>query len=198
MVFRFATGLLGVGSCMLFLGCGAGPSDTSHSTSESAAHDEHAEAHDHSALGPNGGHLIVLGEEEYHAELTHDEASHTVAVYLLDAAAKEALPSGPAEITLQVFEDGDFADHVLKSSDEDGRFTVVDEALCDLLLHAAEVKGRIHAEIGGKEYVGVVEHAAHDHTGHDHDAEGSDDAHGGHDHGAEGSGDGHDEHDHKH
>jgi len=179
MPFRFLIGLVGLGACMLLLGCGAGPADTtvSNDTPSDAAHD-----HDHTALGPHGGHLIVLGEEEYHAELTHDEASHTVAVYLLDGAAKEVVSSGPAEITLQIFEDGEFADHALKASGDDGMFAVVDEPLCDLLLHAEEVKGRVHAAIAGKEYVGIIELDAHDHEGDDHDAEDSGHDHEGDDH----------------
>lgn len=193
MVFRLATGLLGVGTCMLLLGCG-GPTDTSHSTSESPTPvDDHAAAHDHATLGPHGGHVIVLGEEEYHAELTHDEASHTVAVYLLDSTAKEAVSGGPSEVTLQVFKDGEFADHVLKSSDEEGMFAVVDEALCDFLLHSEEVKGRIHAEIAGKQFVGMVEVTAHDHAGHDHESEESE-----HAHGAEDADHDHDGDEHKH
>ncbi len=181
MPFRFLVGLVGLGTCMLLLGCGVEPADTSSSnnTPSDAAHD-----HDHTALGPHGGDLIVLGEEEYHAELTHDEASHTVAVYLLDAAAKEVVSSGPAEITLQIFEDGDFADHALRASGDDGTFAVVDESLCDILLHSEDVKGRVHATIAGKEYVGIIEHAAHDHDGHDQEGDGD-----GHDH----EGDGHDQ-----
>jgi hypothetical protein len=164
---------------MLLLGCGTGPAETSR-TSESAQ--DHATEHDHAAEGPHGGHLIVLGEEEYHAELTHDEASQTVAIYLLDAAAKEALSSGPAEITLQIFKDGDFTDYALKASGDDGMFVVVDEPLCAFLLHTEEVKGRIRATIAGKEYVGIIEHAAHDHAGHDEELGREDTDHEGHDH----------------
>lgn len=172
MKFRFFAALLGLSSCMLLLGCGAGATDTS-STSD-AVHD-HATEHSHATEGPHGGHLIVLGEEEYHAELTHDEATHMVAVYLLDATAKETLSSGPAEITLQIFKDGDFVDYVLKASEDAGGFAVVDEPLCDFLLHAESVKGRVQAAIAGKQYVGIIELAGHDE--HDHDTEGS-----GHDH----------------
>jgi len=186
MLRVLATGLLGLGVCALVLACGGCSSDTSTSVSKSdASVHNHEEGHDHDASGPHGGHLIVLGEEEYHAELTHDEASHTVAIYLLDAAAKEVVPSGPSEIILQVFKDGEFADHVMKPSDEEGMFSVVDEPLCDFLLHSAEVKGRIRAEIGGKSYVGILEHAAHAHAGHE-----------GHDHGTEESGHDHEGHDH--
>ena len=45
-------------------------------------------AHAHPAHGPHDGHLIELGEEEYHAELTHDDATKSVTVYLLDKETK--------------------------------------------------------------------------------------------------------------
>ena len=181
---RLFAGLLGIGTSALLLGCGTEPADTGSSQSESAE-----AAHDHSAPGPHGGDMIVLGEEEYHAELTHDEATHTVAVYLLDSTGKEPVSSEQGSITLQVFKDGDFVDYALKATGDDGAFSTTDEQLCDLLLHSEEVKGRLHATIAGKEYVGTIELAAHDHAEHDqgtehtehddHDHEGQEDA--GHD-----------------
>ncbi len=172
-------GLLGLGTCALLLGCGAKPADSGgdQGGATPAAHDHAADhGHDHAAEGPHGGHLIVLGEEEYHAELTHDEATHTVAVYLLDSSGKEPVSSEQEALTLQVFEGGDFVDYAIKATGDDGAFSTTDEKLCDLLLHAEVVKGRIHATIGGKEYVGTIEHAAHahdhagpaEHEGHDH------------------------------
>jgi hypothetical protein len=121
---------------------------------EGDGHD-HEGAHDHDALGPHGGHVVVLGEEEYHAELTHDEVSHNVAVYLLDGEVKEPVSSGPAEVVLQVFQDGDFVDYTLAASGEPGGYSLASEALCDLLAHSDAMKGRIRAQIGGKEYVGI-------------------------------------------
>src|SRR5688500_14491837 len=35
----------------------------------------HAHAHSHADEGPNGGHLIELGNEEYHGEWLHDDDS---------------------------------------------------------------------------------------------------------------------------
>jgi hypothetical protein len=183
---RWFAGFLGMGTCALLLGCGAGPADTdgSQSGSAEAAHD-HATEHDHSAQGPHGGHVIVLGEEEYHAELTHDEATHTVTIYLLDSTGKKPVSSEQGSITVHVFKDGEFADYPLEATGDDGAFSTIDEQLCDLLLHAEEVKGRLHVTIAGKEYVGTIEHAAHDHDDHaDHD----------HDHGTEHAE--HDDHDH--
>jgi hypothetical protein len=183
MTLRFVVGLAGLGTCVLLLGCGTGPADTSgNSVGPSEAAHDHAAEHNHAALGPHGGHLIVLGEEEYHAELTHDEAAHTVAVYLLDGAAKEVVTDGPEEITLQVFQEGEFADHVLKATGDDGLYAAVDEPLCHFLVDTAEVTGRVRVTIAGKEYVGILEHATHDNDdGHDHEAEAADPDHNGHD-----------------
>ena len=169
MIRKLTTSLSALGMCVWMLGCGTGPTDeaASQNSPSSSIHD-HGDGHDHDAAGPHGGHVIVLGNEEYHAELTHDEASHTVAVYLLDGAIENVVSDGPAEVGLQVFKDGDFVDHVLNSSGEAGLYSLADAALCEFLLHTAEVKGRIRAEIAGTQYVGVLEHTAHAHAGHDH------------------------------
>ncbi len=163
---RFSV-LASLAVCALLVGCG-GEADHGDHAAEVAGHDEgdghaHEGDHDHDALGPHGGHVIVLGEEEYHAELTHDEASHTVAVYLLDGEVKEPVTSGPTEVVLQVFQDGDFVDYTLAASGDPGGYALADEALCDLLAHSETLKGRIRVQIGDKEYVGIVEHTAHEH-----------------------------------
>ena len=64
-----------VALCGFVLGCSAdtGTGDASHQGPAEEAHLEaEAAAHSHAAEGPHGGHLIVLGDEEYHAELVHD------------------------------------------------------------------------------------------------------------------------------
>ena len=152
--------------CALLVGCGGEAGTAGHG---------HAADHDHAALGPHGGHLIVLGEKEYHAELIHEETTHTVAVYLLDGDVKAIVSGGPPKITLQIFQDGDFVDHVLVAVEEEGKYSVTDEPLCDFLMHSQEVKGRVRVAIADKEFVGILEHVAHDHSGHaalDHRDEG--------------------------
>lgn len=183
MAARSLIATLFAATSMLLLGCQPGSVDsrTDVSGAPETAHDHE---HDHDAPGPHGGHLIVLGEEEYHAELTHDESTHTVTVYLLDGAAESPATDGPAEIVLQLFLDGDFVDYALKSGD-DGAYMIVDETLCDRLLHDEHLKGRLRVTLAGQEFVGVIDHSAHehgDHEEHDHDE---------HDHGP-------DEHDHDH
>src|SRR5438094_7539918 len=48
--------------------------------------------HEHQHHGPHNGHLMEIGDEEYHAEWTHDE-SGKVTFYILDADAKTEVPS---------------------------------------------------------------------------------------------------------
>lgn len=181
-------GLSTAGLCIAFLGCASesGESEALQGQLVGETHDnEHdvanEDAHNHSAEGPHGGHLIVLGNEEYHVELTHDESTHTVTVYLLDTAAAESATADQSVIVLQLFQDGDFVDYTLKATDGASKFSVADEKLCDALSHADEVHGRLKVTIAGKPYTGVIEHHAHAHEGHgdgDHDA--ADDDHQGH------------------
>ena len=70
-----------------FVGC-ASDSDTDSSNVETSAPPEtvgpHA-GHAHPTHGPHQGDLIELGNEEYHAELLHEEDS--VTIYILNGAA---------------------------------------------------------------------------------------------------------------
>ena len=177
---------LAVSVCLL--GCGSDSADTpvnedggtppvSAPATEQAGHEGHDHGHEgehaHPTEGPHGGHLIELGDEQYHAELLHDEASHTVSVHILDAAGKMPVAIRQETVTLQVFQDGKFVDYALKPAGETGEagvseFAIVSQPLTVALLHAESVRGRLRVTIDGNEYTGVVEHAAHDHAGHAH------------------------------
>lgn len=136
-------------------------------------HDDH-EGHDHGAHpehGPNGGDLIELGEEEYHAELVHD--SGTVAIYILDSAAKEAVPIEATDVTINLKQDGKPEQFKLTAAPQEGdgegkasRFTVED---ADLASHLDEegAGARLMVTIAGKSFNGAIEHH-HGHEGHEH------------------------------
>src|SRR3990167_6278455 len=62
---------------------------------EASGHD-----HAHPETGPNGGHLVELGEEEYHIEWTHDDKSGLVTLYVLDGAAKSTVPVAAETISI--------------------------------------------------------------------------------------------------
>ena len=72
-------------------------------------------------------------------------------------------------VYLQLFKDGQFVDYKLETADGASEFTLVDEELCDTLLHADEIRGRLHVTIGGTQHIGMIEHQAHEHEGHDDD-----------------------------
>ena len=186
-VLALSVSLLGCGSDSTKTPTEKGKGSPPPSASE-AGHDDHA-GHDHGdhagdghpTKGPHGGHLIELGNEEYHMELLHDEKTHTVTVHLLDGPAKQAVAIPLAEITLQLLRDGQFVKYALKAVQGPGdaagaasRFEIVDVALCDALSHGKETSGRLQVTIDGKPYTGTIEHTSHgdhegeDHAGHDH------------------------------
>ena len=134
--------------------------------------DEHAE-HAHPSEGPHHGHLIELGKEEYHAELTHDEATKTVTVYVLDGkTAKLAVPIEEQEITLNITVDGKPSQFKLSAAPQEGdpegtasRYSLADEALLEAL-ESPKATGRLSLNIKGKPYSGNVEHQEHDEHEH--------------------------------
>lgn len=164
-------------------GCGkpasAPPADRATESSEDghvhAEGETHAEGdeHDHPTTGPHGGSLIELGAEEYHAELVHDEKAGTISIYLLDAAAKNAVAIEAAELLVNLKHDGkgeqfkltalpDTSDSAGKSS----RFASSDGELVGDLDHE-HAEAELVAEINGKQYRGAIEHH-HGHAEGDH------------------------------
>ena len=161
-------------------------------TAATAAHDDHG--HQHAAEGPHGGELIELGDEQYRAELVHDEAAHKVTVYLLGAEAKKPAASDQTQLTLQIFSNGQFIDYAFEAVSDDtaeagaSQFATVNEKLSDVLLGSGQVRGRLKVSIKGKPITGIIEH--HNHAAHDDDDDHDDDDHDDDDH------DDHDGHDH--
>src|SRR5213078_4877535 len=98
---RNLTGLMvGLAALVAFWlgGCNKANNSGATKPGETAAHDHE---HDHVHNGPHHGHLMELGEEEYHAEWTHDE-SGKVTFYILDAEAKKEVPVSADEIVIDV------------------------------------------------------------------------------------------------
>jgi len=141
------------------------------------ASDDHDHDHDHDhaheALGPHGGHLVELGEEEYHLEWTHDDDSGLVTVYVLDAAGKESVGI-PAETITIATEIDDTAEYKLTAVSPTGeppvasQFELKDPALIQNLKMAGQgVEATVSLQIGDKLYTGKFEHHEHSHD-HDH------------------------------
>lgn len=151
-----------------------GAEEAGHVEGEVEDHAAEAAA-EHPMEGPNGGHLIELGHEEYHAELLHDDDTNTVTVNLLDAAGKQPVAIPEQEIVLQLFQGGQFASYSLKAAHDAAdvagaasRFQLVDAGLSDALEHEEGLRGRLQVTIDGKPFVGQLEHTSHaDHAGED-------------------------------
>lgn len=160
------------------LGCGS-DSATYEPFQEPVAEQSHdqtnQDAHNHSAEGPHGGHMIELGNEAYHAELTHDEQTHTVTVHLLDATITQPAVADQPTLILQLFQDGKFVDYTLTAAGEASQFSLIDEKLCDALLHAEEVRARLKVTIADTPYTGMIEHHAHDDEDEQHESHEGDD-----------------------
>lgn len=157
--------------------CGCGQSPSAHT----AAHSHQDEGHDHATEGPHGGHLIELGAESHHAELTHDDAAHRVGVYLLDGSARNAAPIKAESVTINVSQDGQPTQYVLPAVAQPGDgegtasyFELVSEPLCKVVCgesEAANTTARLSISIDGKPFVGIIDTGSHDHDhdhGHDH------------------------------
>jgi hypothetical protein len=155
-------------------GCNRGPADST--TADNTAADAHD--HAHAEEGPHGGHIIELGAPNHHAELTHDDASHRIGVYILDGAAKAAAPIPEESVTINAAEDGESTAYVLPAVPQPGDgegaasyFEIDSEELCKIICGDSEAErttARISITIGGKPFIGIIETEPHDHD-HNHD-----------------------------
>jgi hypothetical protein len=157
---------LAIGS---FVGCGGKSAPTTaDSHAEGKGHDEHT----HASEGPHHGHIIELGKEDYHLELTHDDTTKTVAVFILDSGAKIAVPIDAKQLVINLVVGGKPSQFVLPAAPQAGDppgqsscFQLADEKLCDGW-DAEGATGRINVEIAGKPYAGTIEHHAHGEHAH--------------------------------
>ncbi len=134
----------------------------------------------HHPEGPHKGLIIELGDDEYHAELLHDDEAKTVTVYLLDSTAKVAAPIDAKEIQINLSHDGNAEQFTLVASpeadDSDGqssKFISDSVELAEDLDHH-DTQAQLVVPISGKQYRGTIKH----HDDHGEDGHGED----GHDH----------------
>jgi hypothetical protein len=138
--------------------------------------------HEHGHLGPHDGDIIELGNEQYHAELVHDEDENRITIYLLDAEMKNPVPIEAEEVVINITAEGDTQQFKLPALPLEGepagqssRFELVDEELLALVESIPDVAARLNVTIAGESFVGDIEHH-HDHVhGHGHAHEGNDD-----------------------
>lgn len=157
----FALAAFSFAICLL-AGCGGSPP---------APNPTPTAGHDHPDHGPHEGHLIELGAGKYHGELTHDDATKTVSIYLLGPDAKTAVAIPDDEITLNLVIAGEAKQVKLAAAKQEGdpegqasKFTLVDEVILEAL-ESPKTKGNLVVTIEGKQFSGPVEHDDH---GHEH------------------------------
>jgi hypothetical protein len=134
---------------------------------------DHAHGHSHADLGPNGGHLLELGDEKFHAEWVHDDEAGKLSVFILDGAAKELVPIAAEKITIEK-KVGDRSDtYDLHAVDRQGetpksaKFEIVDKALIEALKLAGDgVEASIKIDVNGEPF--TAKFTKHEHHGHKH------------------------------
>ena len=143
--------------------------DGASSVAAPPAAQKSAHAHAHPTEGPHHGSLIELGREDYHAELVHDDAANTVMIYMLDGAAKDAVPIDAKQLTLNLLVSGKPQQFQLaaqpQSTDPEGTcsaFGCTSEPMCKAL-DAKGTTGRLNVEVSGKRFVGKLGGHAHNH-----------------------------------
>jgi hypothetical protein len=128
-----------------------------------------AHEHEHAHHGPHGGHLMEIGEEEYHAEWTHEE-SGKVTFYILDAEAKKEVPIAAEEIAIEVKigKNEPTTFKLAAVNPQDGKaaaFELVDKNLLGVLetLKSPGVVATLHVTIEDKPFVQRVQEHEHGH-----------------------------------
>jgi hypothetical protein len=158
-------------SCLLLVGCvglalGAGCNSGNqayHEVPKGARVKDQPHEHEH---GPHGGHLVELGEEEYHAEVVFDPKSSKITLYVLDSSAKKSAPIDAKEIKLELTIGGQpksFAAKPVADKDDppnkSSRFEVADNPEIKANIKDEEdLKGGVTVAIGGKTYSGKIVH----------------------------------------
>ena len=129
-----------------------------------------APAHDH---GPNGGHVLELGKEEFHAEVAMDK-DRKLTIYLFD----EAMKAKPVENgTLQISTKIDAKDVVLDlvaapvAGEADGncsRFELAADKVPGAIMDIEGLTGDLTLKFGDKTLKQSLTAEHDDHAGHAH------------------------------
>jgi hypothetical protein len=167
--------VLTTAAMLLAAGCWIGgcvkPAEPDAAAKKDGEHDhDHEHGHEHVHHGPHQGPLMVIGEEEYHAEWTRDEATGKVTFYILDKSGKNEVPIEAEAITIDV-KIGDNPPRkfeLVAVNPKDGKtpaFEIVDKEFEALFgqLKSSGVVLTLHVDIGGKHFSEQVKEHDHGH-----------------------------------
>ncbi len=126
-------------------------------------------AHGHDKKTKYGGTLVVLGDEEWHAEVKLDEKQNVVMVYLLDQGANQPLAIPASSILINLRENARPRQfHLLAVSlavdppEQSSRFAIQNAELVRLL-HQENNNAHLRLSIKGRSYSGKLNFSGHQH-----------------------------------
>ena len=186
MLFRRSLELALVAAfAVIVTGCTSGDSEFKEVSNDESevGHDDHS-SHGHGVHGPNGGDIVEVGDEEFHAEVVVDEDEHRIDVFILGSDAKTAKPISASEISINFKHGAEVEEFKLTASALEGetdgqasKFTITDEELFEEL-HEHSEGATLNFSDGDQVLTGTVNHS-HDHghgdDDHDHEGHGDDD-----------------------
>lgn len=140
-------------SGLMLTGCPA-PTPPANTTPKPDAKKEHDHGHDHAHVhkGPHGGHVAVVGKEQFHVEWTHNDETGKVAIYVLDAEAKKEIPVAAEKLVVIVKQDAKQTDkntpyELLAVDPVDGKSAKFEIVAQDLIGALEALSEKITAEI---------------------------------------------------
>ncbi len=152
-----------VGSAVVaFAGCNSGD-QAYHEVSKGARVKDQPHSHEE---GPHGGHLVELGEEEYHAEVVLDPKASKITLYILDSSAKKAAPIDAKEVKLELTMAGQPKPLTAKAvpdkddpANKSSRFEIAGNADVKANIKDEEdLKGSVTVPVASKTYTGKIVH----------------------------------------
>jgi hypothetical protein len=167
-----AWSLLMIAGCNTHHGSSEASPPTETTTTSTDGHGDHGHGdhdHGHEDTGPHGGHIVEIGEEQLHAEWTHDDGE--VVVYLLDSSAKSdvTISAATISITTKIGENETTYElpAVAPENGQSSRFALSDPSMVEALKAVGPgVEATIVVHVDGKPLTGEFEH--HEHGGHKH------------------------------
>lgn len=139
-------------------------------------HDHAEEGHEHPTVGPHGGSLLELGEEEYHAELVLDEETDQITICLLDSTAEQEVAIEAPYVAINVKKADKPRQYRLPALLAEGQapgpvstFAIVSPELMDDI-HNDDAVAKLVIKVGKKPYSAIISHEEHEHD-HEHEHE---------------------------
>ena len=158
----------------LTVGCTSSKDEYREFNEEDAhAEAEHGHHHHGHGEGPHGGHLVEIGDEQYHAEVAFDPETRKVTIWLTGPDASTPAAASVTDALLELEVDG--VEHAVAlvavpaEGEAEGKVSQLEgdgTSLPEAIKSEENFDGHLHLTIDGTEFVGHIHHGD---DGHDHD-----------------------------